>query len=115
MSRSLRPDPTTLDTTGAIAVLTERVGSLADAVEHMTSAIGDVPARVVALEKHDGEQDDEIACAQRTATEALGKIDGIDRSLATVAWAMRFAAKAVAVAAGLAGIAAVLHTLGVIP
>jgi uncharacterized coiled-coil protein SlyX len=92
-----RPDPTHLPTGEAIAVLTERVGTLATAVEELTSEVKGIPQRVETIEVHDAEQDrridclddalDSIAAAQhKFLTEVDARMDTL-KKLATAATA----------------------------
>lgn len=112
--RGQRPDPTTLDTDGAIAVLTERVGNLADAVETLTGEIKGVPGRVCALEDHDKEQDAAIEDAKKLASVAAKKVSDIEKSISDISGTISLAAKTITLMAAIGTIIIALHALGVI-
>jgi hypothetical protein len=112
------PDPTTLGTEGAIAVLTERVGNLADTVSHLTGAVEklvtSLPPRMQSLEEHDAEQDASIKAAMTVASEALDAVRAITDAVETACRIVRLVVKTVGVASVIVGIVVGLRALKVV-
>ena len=86
MPNNRRPDPTTLETGGAVAVLTERIAGVQDTVDKIAETIETLPDRVTDLEEHDREQDDllethaeVIKGLQKAYSDALAEIRGVTR------------------------------------